>query len=82
MLHHLNPLKMDSFTRFTSFMYELLGVTILLLHGMYDDMSLFPSTSMHSQRIGIPPSQDLGMPILRLKEKVTHCHTSHEVGEW
>jgi hypothetical protein len=46
-------------------LHELLGITILPLHGMYGDMSPSPPTSIHSQRIGILPSQERGMPILQ-----------------
>jgi hypothetical protein len=37
--HHLNPLKLDFLKIFNSSMYELLGVTILSLHGMYDNVN-------------------------------------------
>jgi hypothetical protein len=47
-------------------MNELLGVTILPLCGMCDDVSPPPPTSMHSQRIGISPSQEPEMPILQV----------------
>jgi hypothetical protein len=54
----INPLIMDLLRMFTSSsMHELLGVTILLFHGMYDEVSSFSPTSMHSWRIAIPPSQ-------------------------
>jgi hypothetical protein len=46
-------------------MHELLGVTILSLHGMYDDVSSSLPISMHLGRIGIPPSQKPGMPFPR-----------------
>jgi hypothetical protein len=65
MLHHLNPLRMDSLRFFTSSMHKLLQVAALPLHEMYDNVSSSPPTSMHSQRIGITPSQELGMPILQ-----------------
>jgi hypothetical protein len=38
---------MDPMKTFTSSMHELLGVTILLLHGVYDEVSPSPLTSMH-----------------------------------
>jgi hypothetical protein len=44
--------------------YFILGVTILLLHGMYDEVSSTPPTSMDSPRIAIPTSQELGMAML------------------
>jgi hypothetical protein len=49
--HHLNLLRMDSLIIFASSMHELLGVIILPLHGIYDDMAHYLPTSMHSQRI-------------------------------
>jgi hypothetical protein len=46
-------------------MHELLGVTILLFHGMYDEVSPSPQTSKHPQRIAILSSWEVGMAILR-----------------
>jgi hypothetical protein len=56
MSHHLNPLRMDVLRIFTSSMHELVGVTILLLHGMYDDVPPSLPTSMHSLKIENPNS--------------------------
>jgi hypothetical protein len=56
---------MDSLRMFTSSMHELLGITILPLHGIYDEVSPSPPTSMHPQRIAIPSSWEGGMAILR-----------------
>jgi hypothetical protein len=80
--HHLNPLTMDSLRRFISFVHELLGITILPLHGMYDNVSPSPSTSrlafLGLGKVGCQSVENA----LRLKEKVTCRHTFHEVGEW
>jgi hypothetical protein len=46
-------------------MHELLGVTILPLHGMYDEVSPSPLTSMHTRKIVIPGSWKGRMAILR-----------------
>jgi hypothetical protein len=56
---------MDPLKTFTSSMHELLGVTILPLHGMYDEVSSSLPTSMHLQRIAILGSWKAGMAILR-----------------
>jgi hypothetical protein len=47
---------MDVLRIFTSSMHELVGVTILLLHGMYDDVPPSLPTSMHSLKIENPNS--------------------------
>jgi hypothetical protein len=82
-LHHLNPLRMDPLRIFTSSIHELLGVTILLLHGIYDNVSSFPPTSMHPCRIGIFGSWKAECQSseddLRLEERI---HTFYEVGGW
>jgi hypothetical protein len=49
----------------TSSMHGLLGVTILPLYGMHDEVSPSPPTSMHSWRIVIPTSQEPKMAILQ-----------------
>jgi hypothetical protein len=46
-------------------MDELVGITILLLQVMHDDVSPSPPTSMHSWRIDIPGFWEGGMLILR-----------------
>jgi hypothetical protein len=56
---------MDPLRLFIPSMHELLGVTIFLLHGMYDKVSPSPPISMHPWRIAIPPSQEPGMAILQ-----------------
>jgi hypothetical protein len=56
---------MDPMRTFTSSMHELLGVTILPLHGLYDKVSPSPPTSMHPRRIAIPTSQEPRMAILQ-----------------
>jgi hypothetical protein len=58
---------MDPFRMFASSMHELLGITILALHGIYDEVSPSPPTSMHPRRIAIPPSQELGMTKVKVK---------------
>jgi hypothetical protein len=65
MSHYSNPLRMVPLSLVTSSMHQLLEVTILLLHGMHDEVSPSPPTSMHPRRIAIPTSQELGMAILR-----------------
>jgi hypothetical protein len=45
-------------------MHELLGITILPLHGMYNKVSPSPPTSMHPPSIAIPSSWEVGMAIL------------------
>jgi hypothetical protein len=45
--HYLNPLRMDPLRLLTSSMHELLGVPILLLHEMYDEVSPSLPISMH-----------------------------------
>jgi hypothetical protein len=57
-LHHLNPFRMDSLRICTPSMHDLLEVSIVPLHEIYDDESLSLLTSMHSWRIDIPLSQE------------------------
>jgi hypothetical protein len=61
----MNPLRL-----FTKSMHELLGVTILPLHVVYDKVSPSPPTSMHPQRIAIPSPWEGGMAILQRKIEV------------
>jgi hypothetical protein len=69
-------------------MHELLRVTILPLHGMYDEVSPSAPTSLHPRRITIPTSQELGMAILQEcievggESDTFSCDTFHEVGGW
>jgi hypothetical protein len=59
---------MDTLRIFSSSMHVLPTATIFPLHGMYDDVSPPPPTSMHFQKIGISPFQELGMWIHILQE--------------
>jgi hypothetical protein len=56
---------MYSLRMFTSSMHELLGVTILPLHGMQDEVSSSLSTSMYHWKIVILSSWEVGMAILQ-----------------
>jgi hypothetical protein len=56
---------MDPLRMFTSSMYKLLGVTILPLHGMQDEVSSSLSTSMYHWKIVILSSWEVGMAILQ-----------------
>jgi hypothetical protein len=83
----VTPLQMDALITFTLSMYELLGVTILQLHGMYDEVSSSPPISMHSQRIAILTSQELRMANnlcmdeINILRELRSCDTHYCVGD-
>jgi hypothetical protein len=58
-------MRMDSLRIFTSFIHELLGVTILPLHGKQDNVSPSFPTSMHSWRTDIRDYGEGGMSVLQ-----------------